>query len=170
MLKNKRMRHDLAPLIAYAGWQRQYWLDYFGRHEPDILNTSAGPGGDGRLATIRDVVKHIFSAQVRYIDRLTDKPLTDPRTIPTETLESLFAFGDKSRETFLNYLDTCPDNIADVPIELRLGNDSMHASPRKIVTHVVLHEIRHWAQIATILRFNGHKSDLQDFIFSPAMP
>jgi hypothetical protein len=28
-------------------------------------------------------------------------------------------------------------------------------TPRKIVVNVLLHETRHWAQIATLLRFNG---------------
>jgi hypothetical protein len=34
---------------------------------------------------------------------------------------------------------------------------------------VLLHEIRHWAQIATLLRHNGIKGDLHDFLFSPAL-
>jgi hypothetical protein len=29
------------------------------------------------------------------------------------------------------------------------------------------HEIRHWAQIATLLRVKGTKADFQDFISSP---
>ena len=41
------------------------------------------------------------------------------------------------------------------------------ASPRKIVTHVLLHEVRHWAQIATLFRLNGLKVDFHDSLFSP---
>jgi uncharacterized damage-inducible protein DinB len=32
-----------------------------------------------------------------------------------------------------------------------------------------MHEIRHWAQIATLLRINGYPVDMHDFLFSPAM-
>jgi uncharacterized damage-inducible protein DinB len=32
-----------------------------------------------------------------------------------------------------------------------------------------MHEIRHWAQIATILRLNGLVPGLSDFLLSPAM-
>ncbi|HEV2422267.1 MAG TPA: DinB family protein [Candidatus Acidoferrales bacterium] len=39
----------------------------------------------------------------------------------------------------------------------------------KIVTHVLLHEIRHWAQIATLLRLHGLKDELHDFIFTPVL-
>lgn len=40
----------------------------------------------------------------------------------------------------------------------------------KIVIHVLIHEIRHWPQIATLLRVNGIVADVRDFIFSPVVP
>ena len=43
------------------------------------------------------------------------------------------------------------------------------ATPKKIVTHIMFHEIRHWAQIATLWRLNGLKEDFHDFLFSPVM-
>ena len=42
-------------------------------------------------------------------------------------------------------------------------------TPRKSVTHILLHEIRHWAQIGAMLRIAGHKGDFHDFLFCPAM-
>jgi uncharacterized damage-inducible protein DinB len=48
-------------------------------------------------------------------------------------------------------------------------NSILKATPKKIVTHVLLHEIRHWAQIATLLRLTGVTDDFHDFLFSPAM-
>jgi uncharacterized damage-inducible protein DinB len=46
---------------------------------------------------------------------------------------------------------------------------SLTATPRKIITHVVVHEIRDWAQIATLLRLNGLSGDFHDFLFSPVL-
>jgi len=43
------------------------------------------------------------------------------------------------------------------------------ATPRKIVVHILLHQIRRWAQIATLLRLNGLVDDFHDFLFSPVM-
>jgi uncharacterized damage-inducible protein DinB len=48
-------------------------------------------------------------------------------------------------------------------------NSSLKATPRKIVVHVLLHEIRHWAQIATLLRLTGVTDGFHDILFSPAM-
>ena len=35
--------------------------------------------------------------------------------------------------------------------------------------HILLHEIRHWAQIATLLRVSGLTGEFHDFLFSPIM-
>jgi uncharacterized damage-inducible protein DinB len=43
------------------------------------------------------------------------------------------------------------------------------ATPRKIITHVLMHEIRHWAQIGTMLRLDGIVDDFHDFLASPVM-
>jgi uncharacterized damage-inducible protein DinB len=43
------------------------------------------------------------------------------------------------------------------------------ATPKKIVIHVLVHEIRHWAQIATVLRAQGLTDEFHDFLFSPVM-
>ncbi len=42
---------------------------------------------------------------------------------------------------------------------------TLSSSKRKIVAHVLLHGVRHWAQIATLLRQKGYRQDwLHDFI------
>jgi len=48
-------------------------------------------------------------------------------------------------------------------------NLSARVTPRKIVMHVLIHKIRHWAQIATLYRLNGLVDDFHDFLFSPVM-
>ena len=55
-----------------------------------------------------------------------------------------------------------------------MGNNVLTATPRKIVVHILLHETRHWAQIATLLRLNGWALNgfvdgFHDFLFSPVM-
>jgi uncharacterized damage-inducible protein DinB len=53
--------------------------------------------------------------------------------------------------------------------DFKILSYSLSASPKKIVVHVLMHEIRHWAQIATLLRLNGFKGDFHDFLFSPVL-
>ena len=57
-----------------------------------------------------------------------------------------------------------------MPQEFTLGNSGFRMTPKKIAVHVVLHEIRHWAQIATLHRMNGLSlGEFHDILFSPAL-
>lgn len=53
--------------------------------------------------------------------------------------------------------------------EFDFFGNTLKATPRKIVVHVVMHEIRHWAQIATLFRLHGLRDKFQDFLFSPVL-
>jgi uncharacterized damage-inducible protein DinB len=134
-----------------------------------VLKLGAGPNGDGRFETVGDLVRHIFSAEARYIDRLCERPLTDPSVIPNDSVEALFEFGARTRSQFNGFLSSFPAERWDEHIELNLLNNRVPATPRKIVLHVLLHEIRHWPQIAALLRLNGIVADFRDFIFSPVV-
>jgi uncharacterized damage-inducible protein DinB len=115
------------------------------------------------------MIRHIFSAEKRYVERLTSRPITDTSSIPKQDLEALFAFGCESRADLKNFVETFPAAEWDTPIGMKILDWSISASTRKIVTHILIHEIRHWAQIATTLRLNGLKPDFHDFLFSPAL-
>jgi uncharacterized damage-inducible protein DinB len=67
------------------------------------------------------------------------------------------------------FVRTFPAEEWDAPQEFTILNNSLTATPRKIVLHVLMHEIRHWAQIGTLLRLNGHKVEFHDLLFSPVL-
>jgi uncharacterized damage-inducible protein DinB len=48
-------------------------------------------------------------------------------------------------------------------------NYFVKATPKKIVIHILMHEIRHWAQITTLFRLSGLTGELHDFLASPVM-
>jgi uncharacterized damage-inducible protein DinB len=160
---------SLNELIEYTDWERSKWYKRLRSSGDSVLATSAGPHGDGRFQSIGDVIKHIFSAETRYVDRLSNRPLTDPASIPNDDLEGLFQFGGSSRTELRKFVEGFPAGDWDVPQEFTLMGNSLKATPRKIIVHVLIHEIRHWAQIATLLRLNGVAADFHDFLFSPVL-
>lgn len=160
---------NVTDLIDYTEWERKRWHDWVRQHGAEVLKISAGPNGDGRFTTVGDLVKHMFSAEKRYIDRLSGRPLTEPTSIPTDDVEALFGFGQQSRKDLKEFVETFPAQQWDVPQDHKLMNNVLTATPRKIVTHILLHEIRHWAQIATLFRLNNLVDDFHDFLFSPVM-
>jgi uncharacterized damage-inducible protein DinB len=160
---------SLTEFIEYTDWERGKWHDWLGKHGDDVLATSVGAHGDGRFQTIGDVVRHIFSAEKRYIDRLLNRPLTDTATIPSGTVEALFQFGSQSRSDLKEFVEKLPAEDWDILRDFNFINNSIRATPRKLIIHVQMHEIRHWAQIGTLLRLNGFECDFHDFLFSPVL-
>jgi uncharacterized damage-inducible protein DinB len=158
---------DLDDLLAYTDWQREKWHAFLRQYNEGALQLNAGPNGDGRFTTIGDLVKHIFSAEKRYVDRLSNRPLTDPASISNGGVDALFAFGQQSRRDLRELLNSFPARGWDVAEEHKILTHKVLLTPRKIVVHVVLHEIRHWAQIATLLRLTGKVPEFQDFLGSP---
>ena len=159
----------LETLLDYSEWERQKVHDRLSKEGAAALKISAGSNGDSRFQCVGDLIRHIFSAEKRYVERLSGREMTDTSSIPNNDLEALFQFGRHSRKDFREFLATFPNDQWDVPQEQKLGNSVLTLTPRKIVTHIALHEIRHWAQITTMLRMNGIKDDFHDFLFSPAL-
>ena len=160
---------SLDELMDYTDWERQKWHDWLRQRGEQVLKLSAGPHGDGRFQTVGDLIKHIFSAETRYVDRLSNRPLTDTASVPTDDVEALFQFGQQSRKGLRELVETLPAQEWEVPNDFTILKYFLRATPRKIVVHVLMHEIRHWAQIGTVLRLNGFPCDFQDFLFSPVM-
>jgi len=160
---------SLTELIDYTDWDRSKRHDWFRKHGDHVLAISLGPNGDGRFDTVGDVVRHIFSAEKRYIDRLSGRPLTDTSTIPNDSIDLLFQFGQKTRAEFKDFVQKLPAADWDVPREFDFFGNHLRATPHKIIIHVLLHEIRHWAQVSTILRQNGLTGEFYDFLFSPVL-
>jgi len=160
---------SLNDLMDYTDWERQKWRDWLRQHGDQVLKISAGPHGDGRFETVGDLVRHMFSAEKRYIERLSGRPLTDAASIPNDKIEALFRFSQQSRKDLKQFVETFSAQEWDAPQDYKILNYFLRATPRKIVVHVLMHEIRHWAQIATLFRLNGLAGEFHDFLFSPVM-
>jgi len=160
---------SLDDLMAYTEWERDQWHAWFRENGAHALTIGVGPHGDGRFQTVGDMVLHIFSAEARYVDRLSGRPLTESASIPADDVEALFAFGRESRHSLRGFHAALPAQAWDTPQELTIGTRALTATPRKIVLHVLLHEAKHWAQVATLLRLQGLTGEFHDLLFSPIL-
>src|SRR3989442_10744677 len=84
---------SLIDLMDYTDWERRKWYDWLRQRGQQVLEISAGPHGDGRFQSVGELVKHIFTAEKRYVERLSGRPLTDPASIPNDNIEALFQFS-----------------------------------------------------------------------------
>ena len=71
-------------------------------------------------------------------------------------IEDVFALGDDARGQLVDFLNSAPDAELDKVLTFQtLTAGTVTASKHKIASNVFLHGIRHWAQIATVLRYQG---------------
>jgi len=157
----------LEDLLAYSDWERVQWHEWFGAQGTQALAVDLGPNNAGRIRTIGELVRHIFSAEKRYVERCLEAPLTDTSTIPSDNVDALFAFGRESRGALRELLASFPDTEWNAPREMSFGTHTWIVSSRKMVLQAVTHELRHWAQMAAFLRQAGYKPGFHDLIASP---
>ena len=158
---------SLDDLLGYSDWDRAQWRACFLQLGPGALALSLGPNTDGRFATVGELVRHIFSAETRYVERVRMAPLTDTSVIPAGDVEALFEFGQASRRALRDLLVTFPDAGWGDPREMQVGKYTITVTARAMIVQTVTHELRHWAQIATLLRQAGYASGMHDYLLSP---
>lgn len=161
---------NINALIEYTEWERSNWQRWFQQQGENALETSTGPQKDGKTNTVRDLIRHIFLVEKFYALWLKGQPLPDPASISTGTIATLFAFGRQARQDLKGWLETLPADQYDVPKELTFAKYHVTATPKKMAIHLMLHETRHWGQVATLLRIAGFSDKtLHDLIASPVM-
>ena len=83
-------------------------------------------------------------------------------------VDDLVAYPDWERQQWEAWFQRQgADAQLDVPRDFTILNRPLRVTPRKIVIHILMHEIRHWAQIATLLRLHGLNVEPHDFLISP---
>jgi uncharacterized damage-inducible protein DinB len=157
----------LDDLLAYSDWDRAQWRDWFLGKGPGALAVSLGPNTDVRFSTVGELIRHIFSAEQRYVERVLRLPLTDTSVVPADDVEALFHFGQESRRALRGLLATTPDTEWDAPRDMQIGKQALKVTARAMIIQTTTHELRHWAQIATLLRLAGHGVGAHDYIISP---
>lgn len=162
----------LSELIAYEREALDAWAQYFDAH-PEALDLPFGPPDDrgGRMATVRGVVHHVAVVERRYADRLAGDPVTPYEAVPSSPTDALFAAARDANDRLARWIATASnDDLARV-IEFGTISAGTHrASARKIVAHALLHGVRTWAQIATVVRMHGLPTGrMHDLLLSDAL-
>jgi len=99
---------------------------------------------------------HIFAVELRYAQRLLDQEVTPWEGFPQTSIEDVFELGDNARAQLVDFLTSAPESELDRVLTFQtLTAGTVTASKHKIASNIFLHGIRHWGQIATVLRQQG---------------
>jgi uncharacterized damage-inducible protein DinB len=139
-------------LLEYTSIEQHRWHDWFEANPKAWAVGFAKPP----LGNVGGVVNHIFAVELRYSQRLRDEPVSDWQDLVVHTsLEDVFALGDNARALLVDFLTSAPDAELDRVLTFQtLTAGTVTATKHKIASNIFLHGIRHWGQIATVLRQN----------------
>jgi uncharacterized damage-inducible protein DinB len=139
-------------LLEFTSTEHHRWHDWFVEHP----KAWAVPFATGRMATIGGVVMLIFAVELRYAERLLDQEATQWEDFRQTSIEDVFELGDHARGLIVQFLTTGSEADLDRVLTFKtLTAGIVTASKHKIASNVFLHGIRHWGQIATVLRQQG---------------
>jgi uncharacterized damage-inducible protein DinB len=152
-----------AEMLAHDEESTGRWEQWFRKNQAalevpcDIMNTG----------TVRMLVHHIFAVELRFSLRLLGEPPIEYDKLPSATIEELFGIYRAAVKNYETFLSAANGPVMEEVIEVvtrTAGN--LRASRRSLFVHAMLHSMRHWAQLSTLLRTAGMKPDWpQDYLF-----
>lgn len=158
----------LDEMLAWNDQAAANWKAHF-EGNPHLLELPCGIGG---AATVQELVRHIWGAELRWAQRLAAEPETPRDMVPTGPLDALFDLHLQA-VGILRALLAAPEHTWGDPYVLNFDwvpPEERTVSRRKIAAHALFHSQRHWAQLATLVRNAGFPSKFRgDLLFSPAL-
>jgi uncharacterized damage-inducible protein DinB len=142
---------SLPELLAFTDEERAKWRTWLMAH-PEALALEMQP--DGRFATVGALVDHIFLVETRHLARLRQEDVPSASGVAAD-VAALFAYGDAARRGLRDFIAALPDADANIVRTFTVQSGTFSLSPRKLLFHIALHEIRHWAQISLAIRQAG---------------
>jgi uncharacterized damage-inducible protein DinB len=129
--------------LGYSNEQRAIWESWLRDHPPAI-------------ATVWQLIAHLFLTEKRQTERMSGVTALTPSVgVAEPDVAGLFAFGRAARADLAAFIATLCDERACEPMEFHLPNGVYAVSPRKMIFNLLVHDVRHWAQIALIVRNAG---------------
>ncbi|HEY1951408.1 MAG TPA: DinB family protein, partial [Gemmatimonadaceae bacterium] len=94
--------------------------------------------------------------ELRYVQRLLDQRVATWEELTQSSIEEVFELGEDARALLVQFLTDAPEEALDEVLTFQtMTAGTVTASKHLIASNIFLHDIRHWAQIATVLRQNG---------------
>lgn len=143
---------SFPELVHYTNDERDKWRTWFMAH-PEAVEVPVQPGA--RHATVGKLIDHIFLVERRHLQRLMELPLADRTGLTGNNAPPLFDYGASVRRELEQYVADLDEDVADQPRVFEVREQPWPMTPRKLLFHILLHELRHWAQIALAVRSAG---------------
>ena len=157
---------SFEALSRYTEDETGKWRSWLESQPAAVLDLPFGDAGK-RMGAVRDMLSHIFIVEWVYARILSGQSYAEWNQMPRETLADLFAIGEKARGMVRDVLARATEESMAKNLSLSGRGVTITGSACKFLTHFFVHSLRHWAQIATVLRQHGHQTNWEhDFVLT----
>ncbi|HZQ91705.1 MAG TPA: DinB family protein [Terriglobales bacterium] len=159
---------SFEELMRYTGQEAERWRAFF-EQQPAALDAPLDIAGQ---KTARGLLMHIFAVEQRHSERLLGEPVTPPEQfVSKQSLDEIYGVARAGRGKLTQFLSTATENdMRQVLTFVTITAGEVTTSKRKLAVHILLHGIRHYAQLATAVRQGGYPQPwMHDIMFSDAM-
>ena len=146
-------------MVAITGAELQKWVEHTSdswkkllTERPEILSF---PCDIRETKSVAELLQHVVAAELRYAERLNEIPQTPYESIPFDSVETIYATHDRAMELLRPLLDR-DEAFWETILEFQTRSaGTLRASRCTVLVHLLTHSIRHYAQLATLVRHHG---------------
>lgn len=143
---------EIRELLDYSDHERRKWRDWIAADAKRLdIPFQAG----GRFPTVGSILDHTFLVERRHLSRLEGGTPPDRTGVAHGDWKALFDYADLVRADLHTYVADLDEDVAHQPMTIVAQSATRTMTRRQLVTHIVLHEIRHLAQLAYAARAAG---------------
>ena len=153
-----------GEMLDWLETTSQRWCALVEGH-PEILAMPCDVRG---VSTAGGLLQHIVAVEMRYAERLAGLPQTDYAAIAYDSAEAIYAVHSRGMALLREQLDSTVkwDETIEFPTR---SSGTLRASRKTIFFHATMHSIRHYAQLATLVRHHGVTPGWEmDYLFTGA--
>lgn len=145
---------ELRELADYSDHERLKWRNWIAA-APARLEIPFQAGG--RFPSIGSLFDHIFLVERRHLARLEGGSPPDSTGVKAGDWKALFEYAGLVRADLRRYLADLDDDEARAVVTFAAQSGTLTMTKRRLAAHILLHEVRHLAQIAHAVRNAGQE-------------
>lgn len=155
-------------LMAWNKRTAEGWRQLATQH-PELL---AFPCDVRETSTVAGLLQHIVAVELRYTQRLLALPESPYDEVPIEPSEAIYAVHDKAIALLEALLAGQEAAWWEGQIEFTtITAGKVRSSRRTVLVHLLMHSLRHYAQLATLVRQHGINSGWpMDYLYMEFQP
>ncbi|HET6206753.1 MAG TPA: DinB family protein [Terracidiphilus sp.] len=162
-------------MVAITGTELQEWVEHMSLGWKNLLlahtEILSFPCAIRETKSVAELLQHIVAVELRYAERLNELPQTGYESIPYDSVDAIYATHDRAMELLRPLMDR-DGQFWETVLEFKTRSaGTLRASRRTVLVHLLTHSVRHYAQLATLVRERGVASGLDmDYILMHLEP